>query len=458
MKRRKVFMLVLLSAVLLVMTGIPAPAQIPPASSQSTPSVGSAPPEDPMDAGDIGVWTYIPEFSDWFNRVKMKEPGPTGAYAVNFQVQQVEELDRCVFNVFLDNQVPIDYPEGTLGVLPFTYPTSWAFLKLSPTDQQAVEAAYLAKYQEPRATLSHGGGKEPLVVFQARKMHYQRTAVLTLTIPCDRAAQLRNPLTLQIRTTTGNMHEVRLPDHFLGWMHGNLNKGRRPQAKTREEGLTDQNVWSYSAAFAKRFGLPPLNEPPPTGAEAIAFRVERYPRDRSGCFLDLYLDDAVPVLLPEGEAGFNSQYLGYFLYTRGKPEVEQSKSARASYVQRGEASESEVFAIMELRTERERKTFPMKRHLQGDKFRVTLNTPLDITQFRKQVVPGLSYLSLLVSCSMPGPDKGPAGVAVVRADGRLYDISFTVPFLQRAKRQVRELVDLPFERQFPKIYPKAQER
>lgn len=420
----------------------------------TTPAV--APLEDPMNTGDIGVWTYIPEFSDWFNRVKMKEPGPTGAYAVNFQVWQVEELDRCVFNVFLDNQLPIDYPEGSIGVLPFTYPASWAFLKFSPADQQAVESAYLTKYREPRATLTHGGGKEPLTLYQARKMHFQRTAVVTLTIPCDRVEQLRNPLTLHIRTTTGTMHEVRLPDHFLAWMQWNLKKWRRSEAKTSEEGLTDHNVWSYSAGFAKRFGLPSLNEQPPTGVEAIAFRVERYPGDRSNCFLDLYLDETIPVLFPEGEVGFNSHYLGYFLYTRGKPEVEQSRSARMSYVQRGRASQSEVFAIMELRTERERRTFPVKRHLGGDRFRVTLTAPLDITQYRKHIVPGLTYLSLLVTCGLPAPDKGPGGVAVVKIDGNAHDIMFPVPYLERVQRQVRERVELPFERQFPKMFPKSQ--
>ncbi|WHZ15996.1 MAG: hypothetical protein OJF52_002844 [Nitrospira sp.] len=419
----------------------------------TTPAV--APLEDPMNTGDIGVWTYIPEFSDWFNRVKMKEPGPTGAYAVNFQVWQVEELDRCVFNVFLDNQLPIDYPEGSIGVLPFTYPASWAFLKFSPADQQAVESAYLTKYREPRATLTHGGGKEPLTLYQARKMHFQRTAVVTLTIPCDRVEQLRNPLTLHIRTTTGTMHEVRLPDHFLAWMQWNLKKWRRSEAKTSEEGLTDHNVWSYSAGFAKRFGLRPLNEPPLAGADAIAFRVERYEGDERTCLLDLYLDDSVPILLPEGEAG-SIAVRPHFLYSRGKTEVEQSKPVKRpgpSYTLQMGSARSELFAIRELRTEREQRTFPMKRLLEGNLFRVSLSTPLHIYQYRKHVFPGVSYLSLDLGCSLPVPEKGPAGVAILREDGSLYDISFTVPFMQRAQRQLQERVVLPFKRQFPKMYP-----
>ena len=299
----------LLSGPLVMVTLAQAAVTEVPVPSQPPPSVASAPPEDPMNIGDIGVWTYIPEFSDWFNRMKMKEPGPTGAYAVNFQVWQVEELDRCVFNVFLDNQLPIDYPEGSIGVVPFTYPMSWAFLKFSPADQQAVETAYLTKYREPRATLSHGGGEESLTLFQARKLYFQRTAVLTLTIPCDQADQLHNPLTLHVRTTVGTMHDVKLPEHFLSWMQWNLKKWRRPEGKTKEEELADQNEWSYNAAFAKRFGLPPLNEPPPTGAEAIAFRVERYEGDEHRCLLDLYLDDSVPFLLPIPEGRMKNLFV-----------------------------------------------------------------------------------------------------------------------------------------------------
>jgi len=450
-------LLVLLSVQLVVTalslaTVTEAPAQTQLAPSQSPPSGAAAPPEDPMNTGDIGVWTYIPEFSNWFNRVKMKEPGPTGAYAVNFQVHQVEELDRCVFNVFLDNQIPIDYPEGSIGVLPFTYPASWAFLKLSSVDQQAVETAYLSKYREPRATLSHGGGEEPLTLFQARRLHYQRTAVLTLTLPCERVEQLRNPLTLQVRTTMGTMHDIKLPEHFLSWMQWNLNKWRRPGAKTKEEGLADQSEWSYSAAFAKRFGLPTLNEPPPTGAEAIAFRVERYEGDEHTCLLDLYLDDSIPILLPEGEAGFTAAR-PYFLYTRGKAEVEQSKPAGPFYSIGSGSPESELFAIMTLRTERDRRTFPMKRHLEGDRFRVTLSAPLRISQYRKHALPGLSYVSLDIGCSLPVPEKGPAGVGILREDGSLHDVSFTVPFMQRSKRQLKERVELPFKRQYPKMFP-----
>ncbi len=136
---------VLLVSTLIALTEVALPQGQPPPSSESTTKVAPTPPEDPLFPQDISAWTYTPEFAERFKRMKLKEPGPTGAYAVNFQVHQVEELDRCMFNVFLDNTLPIDYPEGPVGFLSFTYPMSWAFLKLSPEDQQAVEAAYLGQ-------------------------------------------------------------------------------------------------------------------------------------------------------------------------------------------------------------------------------------------------------------------------------------------------------------------------
>jgi hypothetical protein len=127
--------------------------------------------------------------------------------------------------------LPIDYPEGSIGVVPFTYPMSWAFLKFSPADQRAVEPAYLTKYREPRATLSHGGGEESLTLFQARKLYFQRTAVLTLTIPCDQADQLHNPYAYAHHC---GQCDVKLPEHFLSWMQWNLKRSPGRQDEREE--------------------------------------------------------------------------------------------------------------------------------------------------------------------------------------------------------------------------------
>jgi len=287
------------------------------APSRQQPIVASAPPEDPLFPHDISAWTYTTEFAERFKRLKLKEPGPTGAYAVNFQVHQVDELDRCVFNVFLDNQVPIDYPEGPVGFLSFTYPMSWSFLTLSPTDQQAADAAYYAKYREPRAFLTHAAGEEPLAYFQNRANLYKGVAVITLTFRCDQVAGWKNPLRLRLRTTNGAFHEIALPDHFLGWIHATLAKWRRPEAKLVEEGLADHNVWSYTPEFGKRFGLPPLNEPGPTGAQAVAWRVVQYNwfGGDQVCYLDVYVDGSTPLAFPEADHGFSGSYpqVGYFL-------------------------------------------------------------------------------------------------------------------------------------------------
>lgn len=457
----RALMLVLLSGQLFVtalslaaVTEAPPQGQITP--SQPTSSVALAPPEDPLFPQDISAWTYTPEFAERFKRLKLKEPGPTGAYAVNFQVHQVEELDRCVFNVFLDNKLPIDYPEGPVGFLSFTYPMSWAFLKLSAADQQAVDGTYHGKYRDPRAWLMHGSGEETLVFFQNRTNLYPGTAVVTLTFRCDQVAGWKNSLRLKLRTTSGTAHEIGLPDHFLGWIHSTLTKWRRPEAKLTAQGLKDPNVWSYTPEFAKRFGLPQLSGPGPAGAQAMAFRVEQYHGDDHACLLDLYLNDTVPLRLPEGESGIRGLHpsMGDFLIFRDRKELDQSIASRPSYM----APDSEVFAIMELRTEGARKTFPVKQHLDGNRFRVALDQPLSFIYYRKHAFPGLSYVSLSLVCGFPRPDRGPSGTALLKIDGTKLDMMFSRQFLEESQRQVREKVELPFERQFPKMFPNVPKK
>lgn len=410
----------------------------------------TAPPQDPLFPQDISAWTYTPEFADRFKRLKLKEPGPTGAYAVNFQVHQIEELDRCVFNVFLDNTLPIDYPEGPVGFLSFTYPMSWSFLKLSTVDQQAVNAAYLAKYRETRAALSHQAGEEPLALLQYRTNLYRGVAVVTLMLQCDRVANWKNPLRLRFRTTAGAFHEVGLPEHFLGWMHETLTKWRRPEAKIVEEGLPDHNVWSYTPEFAKRFGLPPLNEPGPTGAQAVVFRVERYHKDDKACFLDVYIDDTVPLTLPESDHGFAGpmQGFGYFLNPRDRADRADWYSPYSVY------GNTELFAIREI-SERDQKAFPRKKHLGGNAFRVVVASPYIFKQYRKQALPGLSYLALSIGCVEPPSGKlGPVGISIVEPDASKHEIMLPLPFTERQHQMWRELVNIPFRCKTPKLYPR----
>lgn len=333
MTRRWTCLLVLLSGALwlpaFTQTGVTeALAQAPLAPSQSSPSVASAPPEDPLFPQDNSAWTYTTEFAERFKRLKLKEPGPTGAYAVNFQVHQVEELDRCVFNVFLDNKLPIDYPEGSVGFLPFTYPGSWAFLKLSPEDQRAIEIAYLAKYREPRVTLTHAAGTEPLTTFQYRVHLYTDMAVMTLMVDCNHVTTMKGPLRMQLKTSGAQPHEITIPEHFPLWIDAIMKKWRRPEAKLNPEGLSDRNVWAYTSEFAKRFGLPPSNEPPPTGAQAVAWRVENYRRDSQECFLDVYVPDTVDLELPESEAGFVGAQPGVGGYYLNQNDMKESKFLR----------------------------------------------------------------------------------------------------------------------------------
>lgn len=426
------------------------------AAVPEAPAPASAPPEDPLFPHDISAWTYTPEFAERFRRLKLKEPGPTGAYAVNFQVHQVEDLDRCVFNVFLDNTLPIDYPEGPVGFLSFTYPMSWHFLKLSPADQQAVEAAYHGKYREPRAWLTHAAGEEPLTYFQNRANLYRGVAVVTLTVPCDRVTMLKNPLRLKLRTTAGTFHEIGLPDHFRSWIHATLMKWRRPAAKLVEEGLADPNIWSYTPEFANRFGLPPLNEPGPTGAQAVAWRVERYHNENHACLMDLYFDNTIPIRFPESESSYLSARpgLGYLLFPRVKADSQHYQSWAMTH---GRIFDTELFVIRELKTERERNIFPDKQNVGGNMFRIRGASPLHFQQHRKRAIPGLSYIALYTGCEEPPlGNLGTAGIAIVKIDGSKHEIILSAAFTERAHRQWRELVNIPFRCKYPKLYPREK--
>jgi len=443
-----------------------APVQGQLTASQLTPSVASAPPEDPLFPQDIGAWTYTPEFAEWFKRMKLKEPGPTGAYAVNFQVHQVEELDRCVFNVFLDNTLPIDYPEGPVGFLPFTYPGSWAFLKLSPEDKQAVDAAYFAKYRDPRVILKHSIGEEPLTVFQYRASLYSDVAVLTLTVDCNHVGTMKGALRMQLKTTGAQPHEITIPEHFPLWIDATLKKSRRPAARLNPEGLSDRDVWSYTPEFGKRFGLPVLSEPGPTGAQAVAWRVENYRKDDQACFLDVYVNDTVELILPESEVGFLGPQLGvggYFLVQKDMKESKFLRKYRHGY---SDIHVTHLFATWELTSERERKQYEghakalgenVFRHLGGNRYRVGLRAPLDIEAYRKYAFPGLSYFALNLGCmTPPSSEKGPVGASMMRKDGVRHDILLGREFYERLRRDWMERHEIPFKRGFPLMYPEAQ--
>ncbi len=434
-------------------------AELKDVSSPSPPQQKSAaattPPEDPLFTHDISAWTYTPEFAERFRRLKLKEPGPTGAFAVNFQVHQVEDLDRCVFNVFLDNTLPIDYPEGPVGFLSFTYPMSWFFLKLSPEDQQAVEAAYHGKYREPRAWLVHAAGEAPLTYFQNRANLYRGVAVITLRVGCDRVAGWQTPLRLRLRTTNGAFHEIGLPDHFLSWIHATLVKWRRPEAKLVEEGLPDRNVWSYTPEFGKRFGLPLLNEPGPTDAQAVAWRVVQYNRFGGDhfCFLDVYLDETTPIMLPEAEHGFSGSQpqTGYFLGLKDKNDrIDRWYDAYTLH------SGTEMFFVREL-SEKQLQSVPRKERIRGNLFRIVNRSPLRFDQYRKQVLPELTYVSFNIGCMEPPVGKlGPVGIAVVKTDGAKHEVILPPPFTERVFQDWRERVSIPFRCKYPKLYPREK--
>jgi hypothetical protein len=402
----------------------------------------AVPPHGRADPGDISAWTYSAEAAMRFGRPVLNEPEPRGAIAVSFQVQQVEELDRCVFHVYLDNGLQIDDPEQPVGFLPFTYPFSWFFLKLSLADQQAVEALYLSRYKDRRAFLRLPAGEEiTLTVLHSRFSLYPDIGWVSLLGGCEQIPRLIGQVTLHLRAKNKSFHVVDLPSAFLERVQTSLMTWRRPQAKLEPVGLPDPNVWTYTPEFAKRFGLPPLNEPPPTGAEAIAFRVEKYHKTKDACLLDVYLSDAIPLRLPEAETGFMGGHILFhsYLSSRSKADWNHRRSIATSY---GKPFDNEFFAIQEVTDERERKSLAARasrsrdpkafQHLHDNTYRISLQSPIFDVTHRKHAMPSLTYMTFSIGCMTPYPHKDrQIGVAIMKIDGTQHEIFLPSQFLGR---------------------------
>jgi hypothetical protein len=414
-----------------------------------SPAVSSTPPEDPMYPMDISAWTYTPEFADQFRRQKLADPGPKGALAVNFRVHQVEELDRCVFNVFLDNKLPIDYPEGPVGFLPLTYPASWAFLQLTSQDREAIETAYLVRYRQPRAALAHSAGREPLAIFQYRAMLYADVAVLTLTADCQGIFMMKGPLVMQVKMVGSELHGIVLPDNFPSWIDAVLTKRRRREASLNPEELPDRNVWTYVSEFGKRFGKAPLNEAGLIGAQAVAWRVEQHSEEHLSCFLDVYLDDGVATKLPEGAHGYSGLRgePGYFLGLKDRSRV-------ADWFHRYlVAGETNFFVIREMGIHEGASGYRQER-IEGNLFRLTHARPFIVDQYRVHALPHLSYISFDVGC-IPPPEAngGIIGLSLAKTDGKKHDIILPDSFVKLVFQNWRERVDIPVKCRTPKLFP-----
>ncbi len=428
------------------------------------PTVQAASPSAQQNSDDISAWTYGPEAAARFGRPVLNEPAPTGAIAVNFQVQQVEELDRCVFHVYLDNGLQIDDPERPVGFLPFTYPLSWFFLKLSPEDQQMVEAMYLSRYKERRAFLKlPTGEEEPVAVLHSRFSLYPDVARMSLLSDCERVPRPTGQVSLHLRTKDKSFHVVDLPGAFLERVQATLAAWRRPQAKLDAAGLVDPNVWSYTPEFAKRFGLPPLDEPPPIGAEAVSFRVEKYHKTEEACLLDVYLNDATPLRLPEAETGFMGQHALFhsYLSSRSKADWNHRRAIATSY---SRPFDNEFFAIQEVTDERERKSLAARasqmrdpkafRHIAGDTYRISLRSPIKDVGHRRHAVPGLTYMVFDIGCMTPYPHRDKKiGVAITKIDGSQHEILLPTEFLDRLYENWKVRHDIPFkQRLLPKKF------
>jgi len=258
-------------------------------------------------------------------------------------------------------------------------------------------------------------------------------------------------LRLRLRTTSGTFHEINLPDHFLSWTQSTLDKWRRQDAKLAMEGLADHNIWSYTSEFAKRFGLPTLDEPGPTGAQAVAWRVVPYNwfGGDNVCFLDVYFDETTPVSWPEGEHGFSGSQpqTGYFLIGRDKSDrVDHWYDAYTL------GSKTELFFVREL-SKKQIQAFPSKERVKGNLFRIVNRRPLQFDQHRKHALPGLSYVAFNIGCmEFPVGKLGPVGLAAIKTDGIKHEVILPTPFTERVFQEWRVRHDIPRKCKHPKFH------
>jgi hypothetical protein len=438
------------------------------AVTETQPQVQVAPPVIQQGIDDISAWTYGSEAAMRFGRPVLNEPEPRGAIAVSFQVQQVEDLDRCVFHVYLDNGLRIDDPERPVGFFPFVYPFSLFFLKFSSEDQQAIEAMYLSKYKERRAYLKLGSGEEkPLNIFHSRFSLYTDVMWVSLLTNCDEVPRPMDQVSLYIRTKDKTFHVVDLSSVFLERVQMTLRIWRRPQAKLDPVGLPDPNVWTYTPKFGKRFGLPELDELAPTGAEAVAFRVEKYHKAEEACLIDVYLNDTIMLLLPEAEIGFRGQFPLFHshLSSKSKTDWNHRRAIVSSY---SKPFDNELFAIQEVADERERKALSARasqmrdpkafRHIVGNTYRVSLRSPIADVGHRKHAMPGLTYMTFSIGCMTPYPHKDKQiGIAITKSDGSQHEILLPAQFLDRLYENWKVRHDIPFKERIRPKKPREKE-
>jgi hypothetical protein len=190
------------------------------------------------------------------------------------------------------------------------------------------------------------------------------------------------------------------------------------------------------------------NEPGPTGAQAVAWRVVQYNRGEQSCYLDVYVDNSTPLVFPEAEQGFSGSHpqLGYFLGTKDKADWIKWYNPYDVY------GNTELFFIREI-SPSDQNSFPHKERIKGNLFRVVNRSPFTFDQHRKYAFPGLSYVAFKIGCmEVPSGKLGPVGIAVVKTDKAKYEVILPSLFLERVFKDWRVRHDIPFKCKTPKFY------
>lgn len=252
-------------------------------------------------------------------------------------------------------------------------------------------------------------------------------------------------------------------DPTQGWPKRNASSDRH-DVNQKFDGLAftkDNNIWVYTADFAETFGMSSDGvESQLLGIEAIAFRIENPGYQLCGmggkaeqcmnqnrCMLDVYFNERkhpLPWLHPEQRADWHWRYnSSFFLRTPTERDGASEKETAEFIPNRGIDRTSTLRPFADSVTKKEAAWFTNARSSSNDGHGGDL---VPIWGFKRNVIAGLTVLSLSQGCTLPNESKRNSPI-VFRLESRdsmtgptiknFNEFSFPATFSQKMQEAIR---------------------
>jgi hypothetical protein len=223
----------------------------------------------------------------------------------------------------------------------------------------------------------------------------------------------------------------------------------------------DNNIWAYTAAFAEIFGMSKDGvDNQLVGIEAIAFRIEdpgyrlcgmggkvEQCMNQNRCMLDVYIDERkhpLPWLHPEQKADWHWRYSSsFFLRTPTEKDGAPIKETAEFVPNRGINRTSTLHPFADPVSRKEVAWFTNARSSANDGHGGDL---VLIWGFKRNVIAGLTILSLSQGCTLPNDSKRNSSI-VFRLESRdsmtgptiknFHEFSFPATFSQKIQEAIQ---------------------